>query len=143
LAACQERLTEVTGAAAAIAALTKPKAVASSSPAPFLREKLALGGLLEAFDPHIYSADHVGRGKPHPDVFLHAAQNLRVDPAACVAIEDSVNGVLSAKAAGMEVWGFCGGGHMDEDAAHRLVEAGAHRMVADWNEARGLFAAFG
>jgi HAD superfamily hydrolase (TIGR01509 family) len=143
LAACKARLTEVAGAAAALTALSKPKAVASSSPTAFLREKLALGGLLEAFDPHVYSADHVGRGKPHPDVFLHAAQNLRVDPAACVAIEDSVNGVLSAKAAGMEVWGFLGGGHMDDDAARRLVEAGAHRMVADWQEARGLFAAFG
>lgn len=143
LAACKARLTEVAGAADAIAALTRPMAVASSSPTAFLREKLALGGLLEAFDPHVYSADHVGRGKPHPDVFLHAARNLGVDPAACVAIEDSVNGVLSARAAGMEVWGFGGGGHMDADAARRLVEAGAHRMVADWREARGLFAAFG
>jgi HAD superfamily hydrolase (TIGR01509 family) len=143
LAACKERLTEVAGASAAIGALAKPKAVASSSPTAFLREKLALGGLLELFDPHVYSADMVGRGKPDPAVFLHAAQNLRVDPAACVAIEDSVNGVLSAKAAGMEVWGFCGGGHMDDDAARRLVEAGAHRMVADWAQARGLFAAFG
>jgi HAD superfamily hydrolase (TIGR01509 family) len=143
LAACKARLTEVAGAGAAIAALAKPKAVASSSPAAFLREKLALGGLLDAFDPHVYSADHVGRGKPHPDVFLHAARNLRADPAACIAIEDSVNGVLSAKAAGMEVWGFLGGGHMDGDAARRLADAGAHRMVADWSEARGLFAAFG
>ena len=143
LAACKERLTEVTGAAAAIGTLTKQKAVASSSPTAFLREKLALGGLLDLFDPHVYSADMVGRGKPDPAVFLHAAENLRVDPAACVAIEDSVNGVLSAKAAGMEVWGFCGGGHMDDDAARRLIEAGAHRMVADWNEAQGLFAAFG
>lgn len=142
LAACKERLTEVAGASVAIAALSKQKAVASSSPTEFLREKLALGGLLEAFEPHIYSADMVGRGKPDPAVFLHAAEKLHVDPAACIAIEDSVNGVLSAKAAGMEVWGFCGGGHMDEDAARRLVEAGAHRMVADWGEARGLFAAF-
>jgi HAD superfamily hydrolase (TIGR01509 family) len=143
LAACKERLTEVAGASAAIGALTKQKAVASSSPTEFLREKLALGGLLDLFDPHVYSADMVGRGKPDPAVFLHAAEKLRVDPAACVAIEDSVNGVLSAKAAGMEVWGFCGGGHMDDDAARRLVEAGAHRMVTDWAQARGLFAAFG
>ncbi|HEX6860427.1 MAG TPA: HAD-IA family hydrolase [Caulobacteraceae bacterium] len=143
LAACKERLREVTGAGAAVAALGKPKAVASSSPTAFLREKLALGGLLEVFDPHVYSADMVARGKPDPAVFLHAAGQLSVDPAACVAIEDSVNGVVSARAAGMEVWGFCGGGHMDEEAARRLADAGAHRMVADWDEARGLFAAFG
>lgn len=142
LAACLERLKEVTGAADAIAALAKPKAVASSSGAHFLRQKLELGGLLHLFDPHVYSADIVGRGKPHPDIFLHAAGRLSADPAACLAIEDSVNGVLSATAAGMEVWGFCGGGHMDDEAAHRLAEAGAHRIVADWREARGLFAGF-
>jgi beta-phosphoglucomutase-like phosphatase (HAD superfamily) len=142
LAACRERLCEVTGATAALAALTRPKAVASSSGETFLREKLALAGLLETFDPHIYSADRVGRGKPHPDIFLHAAGRLGAQPSACVAVEDSVNGVLSAKASGMEVWGFCGGGHMDENAARRLAEAGAHRLVAGWAEARGLFAAF-
>lgn len=142
LAACLDRLTEVTGAADAIAALSLPKAVASSSGAHFLRQKLELGGLLHLFDPHVYSADLVGRGKPHPDIFLHAAQAVGADPARCVAIEDSVNGVLSAKAAGMEVWGFLGGGHMDQEAAHRLSEAGAHRLVATWDEARGLFAAF-
>lgn len=142
LAACLERLTEVSGAGDAIAALSLPKAVASSSGANFLRQELELTGLLAAFDPHIYSADLVGRGKPHPDIFLHAAEQLGADPARCLAIEDSVNGVLSAKAAGMEVWGFCGGGHMDDDAARRLSEAGARRLVATWDEARGLFAAF-
>ncbi len=142
LAACKDRLREVTGAGAAIAALTVPKAVASSSGEGFLREKLALVGLLAPFGPHVYSADAVARGKPHPDVFLHAARGLGANPGGCIAIEDSVNGVLSARAAGMEVWGFLGGGHMDEDAAHRLSEAGAHRLVADWREAQGLFAAF-
>jgi HAD superfamily hydrolase (TIGR01509 family) len=142
LAACRERLREVTGATEAIGALTKPKAVASSSGEGFLREKLELAGLLDVFDPHVYSADRVGRGKPHPDIFLHAAEQLAADPAACIAIEDSVNGVLSAKAAGMEVWGFCGGGHIDDVTVRRLGEAGAHRLVANWDEARGLFAAF-
>jgi HAD superfamily hydrolase (TIGR01549 family) len=142
LLACRDRLREVTGAADAIAALTLPKAVASSSGAAFLREKLALAGLLSAFDPHVYSADLVGRGKPHPDIFLHAAERLNADPSACLAIEDSVNGVLSARAAGMEVWGFTGGGHMDEPSGRRLAEAGAARLVESWREARGLFAAF-
>lgn len=141
-AACRERLREVAGAAQAIAALSTPKAVASSSGSAFLREKLALGGLLAAFDPHIYSADLVKHGKPHPDIFLHAAAKLGANPAACIAIEDSVNGVVSARAAGMEVWGFCGGGHMDGASARRLSEAGAARLVTDWSEAQGLFAAF-
>lgn len=142
LSACETRLTEVAGAAEAVRALKTPKAVASSSTAHFLRQKLAFGGLLELFDPHIYSADAVARGKPHPDIFLYAAEQLGSDPARCIAIEDSVNGVLSARAAGMEVWGFCGGGHIDADSVRRLSEAGARRIVRHWDEARGLFAAF-
>lgn len=140
--ACQSRLAEVAGCGDAVAALALPKAVASSSGADFLREKLRLTGLLDAFDPHVYSADLVARAKPHPDVFLHAAAQLGVDPGACLAIEDSVNGVRSARAAGMTVWGFAGGGHMDDAAAARLVEAGAAEVVGCWAEAAGRFAAF-
>lgn len=140
--ACQTRLAEVSGCGVAVAALALPKAVASSSGAAFLREKLRLTGLLEAFDPHIYSADLVARAKPHPDIFLHAAAALSQDPARCLAIEDSVNGVLSAKAAGMTVWGFAGGGHMDEASSARLVEAGAERIVGSWGDAAAMFADF-
>lgn len=140
--ACQTRLVEVAGCGLAVAALTLPKAVASSTGADFLREKLRLTGLLAAFDPHVYSADLVERAKPHPDIFLHAAGALDIEPTRCLAIEDSVNGVLSARAAGMTVWGFAGGGHMDETASDRLREAGAERVVADWAEAAALFARF-
>lgn len=141
--ACQTRLTAVTGCAEALAALTLPMAVASSSGAVFLREKLRLTGLLEAFHPHIYSADLVAWAKPHPDIFLHAASALDVEPGRCLAIEDSVNGVTSARAAGMTVWGFAGGGHMDAAASAKLMAAGADRVVAGWAEAASLFAAFG
>lgn len=140
--ACQTRLAEVAGCGAAVAALNRPKAVASSSGAAFLREKLRLTGLLEAFDPHVYSADLVARAKPHPDIFLHAAAALAVAPDRCLALEDSVNGVRSALAAGMTVWGFAGGGHMDAGSSARLIEAGADRVVADWPEAAGLFRSF-
>jgi beta-phosphoglucomutase-like phosphatase (HAD superfamily) len=43
----------------------------------------------------------VGKGKPHPDIYLEAARRLGVNPGECVAIEDSINGIVSAKAAGM------------------------------------------
>lgn len=141
-AACEHRLTEVEGCAAAVAALALPKAVASSSGATYLRENLRLTGLLDVFDPHVYSADLVERAKPHPDIFLHAAERLGVDPARCLAIEDSVNGVRAALAAGMTVWGFAGGGHVDAQGAARLVEAGAHEMVDTWAEAAARFAGF-
>lgn len=140
--ACQTRLTEVAGCAAAVSVLALPKAVASSSGADFLREKLRLTGLLAAFDPHVYSADLVARAKPHPDVFLHAADRLGIPPERCLAIEDSVNGVTSARAAGMTVWGFSGGGHMDGAAAARLAEAGADTVIGSWAEAGRRFAAF-
>lgn len=140
--ACRSHLTEIAGCGAALARLGLPKAVASSSGAAFLREKLRLTGLLDAFDPHVYSADLVARAKPHPDIFLHAAERLGVDPADCLAIEDSVNGVTSARAAGMTVWGFSGGGHMDAGSAARLAEAGADTVIGSWAEAGRRFASF-
>jgi HAD superfamily hydrolase (TIGR01509 family) len=135
------RLREVAGARDAIAALRRAKAVASSSRTEHLRVKLGMTGLWDHFAPHIYSADHVTRAKPAPDLFLYAATQLSADPAACLVLEDSVNGVKGARAAGMRVWGFTGGGHMDEAAAARLAAAGAERIVGDWREASHLFAA--
>lgn len=134
-------LVEVAGAAAAVALVARPKAVASSSEAPALEKKLRKTGLWGHFAPHIYSADHVARSKPAPDLFLHAAAALEVAPEACLVLEDSANGVTAARAAGMRVWGFLGGGHMDDAAATRLQAAGVERLVRDWEEARPLLAA--
>jgi len=138
--AVAERLTEVPGAARAVKAVGCAKAVASSSTLNYLRNKLSKTGLWQSFDPHIYSAEHVTHAKPAPDLFLHAASELGVAPAECLVIEDSVNGVLAGRAAGMRVWGFGGGGHMTERIAARLSEVGAERIVATWAEAEPLFA---
>ena len=54
-------------------------------------------------------------------------------------LEDSVNGVIGAKAAGMIVWGFLGGGHTHDGVGQRLASAGAERLVKDWPEVAGLF----
>lgn len=140
--ACDARLECVLGAHEAVMALKRPRAVASSSDAEALRRKLTKVGLAPRFDPHIYSADLVAHGKPHPDIFLHAAAALAVDPARCLAIEDSVNGVRSARAAGMTVWGFTGGGHLDHRADAGLTAAGAERVVTSWAEAEALFQGF-
>jgi HAD superfamily hydrolase (TIGR01509 family) len=128
------RLTEITGALAAIAAVTHLKAVASSSPRDTLEKKLRKVGHWNYFDPHIYSADHVKDAKPAPDLFLLAAKELGIAPHACLVIEDSVNGVTAAKAAGMRCWGFTGGGHMSKEAGLRLLETGAERLVSGWSE---------
>jgi HAD superfamily hydrolase (TIGR01509 family) len=135
------RLTEVPGAGVAVAATPLLKAVASSSTKEGLERKLRQVGLWSHFEPHVYSADHVKNAKPAPDLFLHAAQELGVAPAECLVLEDSVNGVTAARAAGMRVWGFLGGGHAHDGLGARLTAAGAERLVADWPEAARLLAA--
>jgi beta-phosphoglucomutase-like phosphatase (HAD superfamily) len=134
-------LTEVPGAAAAVAGITLPKAIASSGSLGGLERKLKRTGLWEHFAPHVYGAEHVANAKPAPDLFLHAAAALNVAPADCVVLEDSVNGVIGAKAAGMTVWGFLGGGHAHDGLGERLIAAGAERLVRDWAEAARLLAA--
>lgn len=132
----------IAGAVQAVTALAaRPKAVASSSSAETLARKLKRTGLWDHFAPHVYSADHVTHAKPAPDLFLHAARAIAVAPAQCLVIEDSVNGVMAGLAAGMTVWGFAGGGHMDAAMAARLSDAGAVRVLRDWAEAVKLFAA--
>jgi len=132
------RLTEVPGATAVVASVTLPKAVASSSTREGLERKLRQVGLWDHFAPHVYSADHVTHAKPAPDLFLHAAAALDIAPAECLVIEDSVNGVLAARAAGMRCWGFLGGGHAHDGLAVRLTGAGAEHLLTDWPEAARL-----
>jgi len=106
-------------------ALQPRSCVASSSAPERLRHALALVGLLARFDPHVFSATQVARGKPAPDLFLFAARQMDVAPHRCVVIEDSLAGVAAAKAAGMVAIGFCGGGHCGSGHAASLSAAGA------------------
>lgn len=127
-------LTIIAGADRALVAAKERfgrTAVASSARAVFLESKLLRMGLYELAAPHVYSADLVAAGKPAPDIFLHAADRIGADPARCLVLEDSVNGVRAGLAAGMTVWGFTGGGHCFDGYGARLAAAGAHRIVAD------------
>ena len=108
-------------------ALPQRRCVASSSAPARLRHSLSLTGLLRYFEPHVFSATQVARGKPAPDLFLFAAASMQRAPAACVVIEDSVPGVQAAVAAGMRVIGFTGGGHCRPGHAERLRAAGRDR----------------
>jgi beta-phosphoglucomutase-like phosphatase (HAD superfamily) len=87
-------------------------------------------GLDDLFGPHVYSADMVDRGKPAPDLFLHAAASMDVDPSACLVVEDSPNGVRAGVAAGMRVVGFAGAGHCLDGHADMLAAAGAATVVS-------------
>lgn len=111
----RNELTPISGIAEAVSALSIKCCVASSS--QFERIELALDvtGLLPLFKGRIYSASMVRAGKPAPDLFLHAAQSMGVDPSRCIVIEDSPAGVIAAKSAGMTVFAFTGGGHATGD----------------------------
>ena len=139
-AACIARmktdLSLIEGIDEVIAGFQGPKAVASSSAPDSLVLKLDITGLRPHFDPHIYHAGQVENGKPAPDLFLMAARRLGADPSGCLVIEDSVNGVRAGLAAGMTVWGFAGGGHVGDDHAARLEDAGAHAVFSDHRQVR-------
>lgn len=83
--------------------------VASSGSHRKMELTLGLTGLRPLFDGRIYSASEVARGKPWPDLFLHAARSMGAEPEQCIVIEDSINGARAAVAAGMTCYGFAGG----------------------------------
>lgn len=127
-------LTTINGAEDAIAAMSLPIAVASSSRTEFLHGKLKRVGLFDQLSPHIYSADLVAHGKPAPDIFLYTAEKLSIAPERCLVIEDSVNGVRAGLAANMTVWGFTGGSHCFEGHGERLRDAGASLVVETFDQ---------
>ncbi|MER7144926.1 HAD family hydrolase [Streptomyces xanthochromogenes] len=102
-------LAPVEGLPEALDALTLPTCIASSGSHDKMRHTLGRTGLYERFAGRIFSATEVSHGKPAPDLFLHAARQMGVDPAACVVVEDSQPGVRAARAAGMRSFGYAGG----------------------------------
>ena len=104
-----DQLTPVEGVLEALEEIAFPTCVASSATHEHLRYTLGLTGLYERFAGRIFSADDVARGKPAPDLFLHAASAMAAAPEGCVVVEDSRPGVEAARAAGMRVLAFAGG----------------------------------
>jgi HAD superfamily hydrolase (TIGR01509 family) len=83
--------------------------VASSGKPESIEAKLRLTGLWNRFEGRIFSAADVEQGKPAPDLFLHAAQEMGAEPTACAVVEDSPFGVQAAHAAGMKAFAYAGG----------------------------------
>ena len=137
------RLDEVNAVAGVEAFLDSlpplPKAVASSSPTSWLRGSLERFGLAHHFGDRLFSAaEHVARGKPNPDIYLHAARELGVEPAEVLVLEDTAPGVTAAKAAGMTVVGLCAGLHCGGDYGDRLRAAGADHIAGSYAEVLDL-----
>ncbi|UDY33995.1 HAD family hydrolase [Dermatobacter hominis] len=108
----------------AVVAAGLPVAIASSSPDDWVTGHLAEQGLLDRF-PVRATGDEVHRTKPDPAVYLLACERLGVDPSATVAIEDSVNGVAAAKAAGMAAVAVPGSLTRGMDFSHADLEVGS------------------
>ncbi len=101
--------------------------IASGGSVERLGVALEVTGLAARFGDRVYSADMVARGKPAPDIFLHAAREMGVHPDRCLVIEDSPAGAQAAHAAGMRALGFVGGTHLrGREAEHRALLLSLH-----------------
>jgi HAD superfamily hydrolase (TIGR01509 family) len=106
------------------------RCIASSSSPDRLAVCLEVLEMTDLFEGRVFSAFRVAQGKPHPDIFLHAAAEIGVSPRECIVIEDSASGVM----AGATVIGLLAAGHIREGHAATLKEAGAHHLAADYVE---------
>ncbi|HEX2216467.1 MAG TPA: HAD family hydrolase [Xanthobacteraceae bacterium] len=140
VAAFETELRAMVGVEELLGAMAASICIASSSAPERLRHSLELVGLWGYFQPHVFSAMQVARGKPAPDLFLFAAHAMGADPAACLVIEDSIAGIQAAVAAGMTAIGFTGGSHCRADHAERLRAAGAVATAATMPALKALIA---
>jgi HAD superfamily hydrolase (TIGR01509 family) len=111
-----------------------PRCIASSSSPDRLAVCLDVLDMTGLFEGRVFSASKVARGKPHPDIFLHAAAQIGVPSSDCIIIEDSASGVIAGQAAGSIVIGLLAAGHIRDGHAATLKEAGAHHIAADYVE---------
>ena len=128
----ERELEPVDGIAEVLDGLALPWCVASSGEHEKMRLTLGRTGLLGRCEGRLFSASEVARGKPEPDLFLHAAARMGFDPAACVVVEDSPAGVEAGRRAGMRVLGY---GARTDPAV--LAAAGAE-VFADMRELPAL-----
>ena len=127
-------LRPIPGIVEALGTIGDTVCVASSGTHERIRLTLGTTGLWDRFGGRVFSAQDVARGKPAPDLFLHAAASLGADPRRCAVVEDSPAGVTGANAAGMTSFGFA-----------RLVPAErlAHATGAVFSDMRALPALLG
>ncbi len=132
--AFERELRPVPGVVEALDRIDLPTCVASSGSQEKMRFTLGLTGLWARFAGRIHSADEVARGKPAPDLFLHAAASMDVSPERCVVVEDSPPGVIGARAAGMAALGYA------PDGTGEDLEREGARAFGSMTELPGLLA---
>jgi HAD superfamily hydrolase (TIGR01509 family) len=137
----REGIVAVAGAVDFVRALpaTLPKAVASSSSTRWVRTHLARLELQDVFEPHVYSgAEHVERGKPAPDLYVHAANALGVEIERSVILEDSKVGAIGALASGATVIGLAAGRHCFDGHEQMLRAVGIEHIAHSFDEVAAL-----
>jgi HAD superfamily hydrolase (TIGR01509 family) len=141
--ALREGIEAVVGAVEFVRSLPSdlPRAIASSSSTRWLNGHLDHLGLADSFGGHVYSGrEHVERGKPAPDIYLHAAARLGVPIDRSVIIEDSPVGVSGALASGARVIGLAAGSHCLDGHDRILRDLGVEEIACDFEELRRLLA---
>jgi HAD superfamily hydrolase (TIGR01509 family) len=139
--ALKEGIDEVAGAVEFVRSLPAdfPKAVASSSSTRWIRGHLDHLGLSDAFGDHVYSGrEHVDRGKPAPDIYLHAAGRLGVDISRSIILEDSQVGATGALASGATVVGLAAGRHCFDGHEEMLRAVGIDHVAHNFEEVAEL-----
>ena len=134
LARFERELAPTPGIEALLGDLTAKFCVATSSSPKRALRSLELTGLHRFFETRIFTASEVERGKPAPDLFLHAARRMNADPADCLVIEDSLPGIQAAFNAGMHVLRFTGGSHLQEMDQDTLTLRGKVRCFDKWSQ---------
>ncbi len=131
------KVQEVPGARATIEACSATAyCIGSSSSLERLRFCLGQLGMSPLFESRVFSAEQVSRGKPAPDVFLLAAQQMGVPATSALVIEDSVGGIVAARSAGMRAFGLTAVTHQSTEAKRRMLVAGAEAVFDSHHELR-------
>lgn len=133
----------ISGMVELVRSVRVPCAVASSSSPARLATTLGDAGYGSLFEGRVFSSEMVAEGKPAPDIFLHAAEQLGFPAAECLVVEDSVHGVAAGKGAGMLVIGFGGGAHMYPVVRDRLKASRNDAFANDATELASLMGLHG
>jgi HAD superfamily hydrolase (TIGR01509 family) len=139
----QRELRAIPGMPALFRGLNVPKSVVSNGSRAHVERSLLRVGLLDDLDGAIFSAEQVGKPKPHPDVYAFALERLDLSPLQALVVEDSGTGVEAAKGAGLRVVGFLGAAHIHDGHDAVLRSAGADFIAADAEALRQIFDGFG
>lgn len=132
LAAFQQELKVVPHVHEVLSQIGVPFCVATSSSPRRVEMSLSLVGLAPLIGDKVFTSTLVARGKPAPDLFLHAAEKMGATPDRTLVIEDSLTGIRAGLAAGMTVWRFVGGSHLGATTPEEPQDALPHRRLVSF-----------